>query len=91
MTNLKEPVEESVHDEVARLTREIEELSKEQVSLVNLVGKLRDSEDPANGVFHHQEIFEAQQNKLRLEVEIQMRQAKINRLRLGEELHSRLQ
>ena len=43
------------------------------------------AEDPAAGVFHAAEIFRLQQNKLRLEVEMEFRRKKINRIRLGME------
>ena len=41
------------------------------------------AEDPAKGVFHAAEIFRLQQDKLRLEVEMEFRRKKINRIRLG--------
>jgi hypothetical protein len=41
------------------------------------------AEDPAKGVFHAAEIFRLQQYKLRLEVEMEFRRKKINRIRLG--------
>ena len=40
-------------------------------------------ENPREGVSFAGEIFAAQQDKLRLEVEIELRRKKINRLRLG--------
>jgi hypothetical protein len=43
------------------------------------------AEDPAKGVFHAAEIFRLKQDKLRLEVEMEFRRKKINRIRLGME------
>lgn len=43
------------------------------------------AEDPGAGIFFAQEIFKAQQDKLRLEVEIELRRKKINRIRLTQE------
>ena len=41
-----------------------------------------ESEDLEKGVYFPKEIFEVRQDKLRLEVEIQLRRVAVNRLRL---------
>jgi len=74
---------ESGFEEIAALEAEIEKLTKEMKEVQDRIRSLRDSEDPARKIFHHQEIFSSQQNKLRLEVEIDLRRKKINRIKLA--------
>ena len=62
--------------EVAQLTLELEKAKQ-------TVRQLMEAEDPKAGIFHHEEIFRQQQDKLRLDVEIQFRTNKINRIKLG--------
>jgi len=50
---------------------------------VRRVRELMAAEDVAKGIFHAEEIFLLQRDKLRLEVEIQFRTNKINRIRKG--------
>lgn len=70
-------------EEIPGLEAEIAQFTLELERTVQHIRELRAAEDPANGVFHHKEIFEQQQEKLRLEVEIKYRNNKINRIRLG--------
>lgn len=71
--------------DIETLKAQIEALSAEKSATEAKVIHLRDSEDPAKGVFHSREIFQAQQDKLRLETEIDLRRRKIRRLELGME------
>jgi len=77
------PAETRLSDDIPTLEAEVAQLTRERDETLALIRQLRDSEDPANDVFHHQEIFEAQQKKLRLDVDIKFRTNKINRLNLG--------
>ena len=49
------------------------------------IRELLAAENPSAGIFHAAEIFRLQQSKLRLEVEMEFRRKKINRIRLGME------
>lgn len=69
--------------DIAALEAEIEDLSRRMEAARQRARRLTDSEDPAGGVFHAGEIFEARQEKLRLQVEIERRRARINRLRFA--------
>ena len=68
---------------IARLEAEIEEFVAEKARVVAEIRRLFADEDSAAGRYHAAEIFAAQQDKLRIEVEIELRRKKINRLRLG--------
>lgn len=68
---------------VALMQEEIARLTIEQARAVSLEKELREKEDPANRISYATEIFAAQQDKLRLGVEIELRQKKINRIRRG--------
>lgn len=65
---------------IQELQREIDELSTEMAACASRIIELREHENPQAGIFHHQEIFSLQQKKLRLQVEIEFRQKKMNRL-----------
>ncbi|GAB7079664.1 hypothetical protein [Megalodesulfovibrio paquesii] len=69
--------------EISRLREEIANLESEKRAAETRAQQLRASENPALGVYFAQEIFQAQQEKLRLEVEIKLRKNKINRLQMG--------
>jgi hypothetical protein len=69
--------------DIARLEAEIEEFVAEKARVEAEIRRLFADEDAAAGRFHAAEIFAAQQDKLRIEVEIELRRKKINRLRLG--------
>jgi len=78
-----EVVEKQLSDDIPTLEAEVAQLSMEREKTMRLIRELLDSEDPKNGVFHANEIFEAQQLKLRLDVDIKFRTNKVNRIRLG--------
>ena len=80
----EKPDDVSVSTEIATLECEIEELTGLMRARRDEAKTLLMTEDPANGVFHHDRIFTARQDVLRLETEIMIRRNKINRLRLGE-------
>ncbi len=67
-------------DEIKQLQREVEDLNVQKTSCAAKIDELRNSEDPQAGIFHHQEIFSLQQEKLRLQVELEFREKKLNRL-----------
>ncbi|QJT09189.1 hypothetical protein [Oceanidesulfovibrio marinus] len=69
--------------QIADLEKEIETLTLEKQNAEAKVKELREAEDPARSIWFAQEIFAFQQEKLRLEVEVELRRKKINRLRLG--------
>ena len=69
--------------EISRLREEIANLESEKCAAETQAKQLREAENPALGQYYAQEIFQAQQAKLRLEVEIQLRKNKINRIQLG--------
>lgn len=68
---------------IAALGAEIEELAERKRAVEAEIKRLRVAEDPAAGIFHHQEIFSQSQEKLVLEVEMDLRRKKIRRLELG--------
>lgn len=70
----------SVSQQVEHVEQEIAELRAEQASLQAKVKELLRSEDPANGITYHEEIFRMQQDKLRMDTEIQFLQVKLRRL-----------
>ena len=69
--------------DIPALEAEIAALRGERETVMALIRERRAAEDPARRVFHAQEIFRLQQEKLRLDVDIQFRVNKINRIRLG--------
>lgn len=71
--------------DITALKAEIEALTADKKAAEARIIHLRDSEDPTKGVFHNQEIFQAQQDKLRLETEIDIRRRRIRRIDLGME------
>ncbi|MFO7596949.1 MAG: hypothetical protein R6W92_11490 [Desulfocurvibacter africanus] len=71
--------------DISALKAQIETLTADKKAAEAKVIRLRASEDPAKGVFHNQEIFQAQQDKLRLDTEIVIRRNKIRRIELGME------
>lgn len=70
---------------IALAEAEMATFAAERDASVKSCRELLAAEDPAAGVFHAGEIFRLQQNKLRLEVEMEFRRKKINRIRLGME------
>jgi hypothetical protein len=71
-----------MQDEITAIEREISDFEGEQAACEARIRALQTEEDPANGVFRHEEIHAAKQDKLRLACEVQLRRVKINRLRL---------
>ncbi|MBI5519612.1 MAG: hypothetical protein HY916_06095 [Desulfovibrio sp.] len=70
-------------EDIARCEAEMAGFAAERDACVARCRELLAAEDPAKGVFHAAEIFRLQQDKLRLEVEMEFRRKKINRIRLG--------
>ena len=64
------------------LSRESEEFKVEMDKAEKKISELRADEDFAAGRYHAKEIFKLQQEKLRLEAEIDIRRRKINRMRM---------
>ncbi|NDV23867.1 hypothetical protein [Desulfovibrio sp. JC022] len=81
----QQPEEESKSISIPEIEVEIENFKKELTLCKERVKTLMESEDPSEGIFFAKEIFESKQGKLRLEAEIDIRQRKINRMRLGME------
>lgn len=75
--------EKRLSDDINVLEAEVAQLNLELERTKLAVRELMGAEDPAKNVFHHEEIFRLQQDKLRLDVEIQFRTNKINRINLG--------
>ena len=69
--------------EMAVLCAEAEELAARQKQVVAEIRRLRETEDLEAGKVHAQEIFSLQQEKMRLEVEIELRRRRVNRIRLS--------
>ena len=55
----------------------------ERDACVKRCRELMAAEDPDAGIFHAAEIYRLQKDKLRLEVEMEFKRKKINRIRLG--------
>ncbi len=81
----QKPEEESRSISIPELEVEIKQFKKELELCLKQVKKLMESEVPSEGIYFAKEIFDSKQNKLRLEAEIDIRQRKINRMRLGME------
>ncbi len=68
---------------IAAAEADMAAFAAEKKAVEDRIRELRAREDFTNGVYFPKEIFEAQQDKLRLETEILLRQNTIKRLRLG--------
>lgn len=68
---------------IAGAQAEMEAFMAEKKAVEERIRDLRAREDLKRGIYFPKEIFEAQQDKLRLETEILLRQNTIRRLRLG--------
>ncbi|KAB1442742.1 hypothetical protein [Pseudodesulfovibrio senegalensis] len=77
------PESAQLSDDIHVLEAEIATLTLEVERTKQRIRDLMADEDPVAGISHHQDIFQAQQDKLRMEVEVKFRQNKINRIRLG--------
>lgn len=73
----------SESEAIAHCEAEIAGFTTQRDECVRRVQELMAAEDVAQGIFHAEEIFLNQRDKLRLEVEIQFRTNKINRIRKG--------
>ncbi len=78
MTN--QSVNESESLQIEDIEKEIGRFRAEQAAAVAKVKELLLREDPARGITFHEEIFRLQQDKLRLDTEIQFLQVKLRRL-----------
>lgn len=61
----------------------MEQLDLERKECEAAVKTLREQENPAAGKIFAQEIFQRQRDKLRLQVEVDLRRKRIARLKLG--------
>ena len=71
---------ESESPQIEAIERDIDRIRTEQAAIQTRVRDLLQREDPANGVVFHDEIFRLQQDKLRMDTEIQFLQVKLRRL-----------
>lgn len=78
MTSQSENESESRQIEATK--EEIGRFRAEQTEAIAKVKDLLQREDPARGITFHEEIFRLQQDKLRLDTEIQFLQVKLRRL-----------
>jgi len=78
MTN--QSVNESESLQIEAIEKEIGRFRAEQAEAIAKVKELLLQEDPARGVTFHEDIFRLQQDKLRLDTEIQILQVKLRRL-----------
>jgi hypothetical protein len=78
MTN--QSVNESESQQIETIEKEIGRFRAEQVEAQAKVKELLQREDPAHGITFHEDIFRLQQDKLRLDTEIQILQVKLRRL-----------
>lgn len=73
----------NVQGRIAQLCEEIARFSLELAQCEAAQADYRAKEDPVKRISHAAEIFETQQEKLRLRVEIELLEKKIRRLKLG--------
>ncbi len=73
-------VNESESLQIETIEKEIERFRTEQAAAEAQVKELLQREDPAHGITFHQDIFRLQQDKLRLDTEIQFLKVKLRRL-----------
>lgn len=73
----------SESEAIALCEAEIAGFTTQRDDCLRRVRELMAAEDVNKGIFHAEEIFLNQRDKLRLEVEIQFRTNKINRIRKG--------
>lgn len=67
--------------EMTQLEQEIRIFQAEQAALQERIKTLLLNENPEQGQTHHEEIFHMQQDKLRMDTEIQFREVKLRRLK----------
>jgi len=73
-------VKESESQQIETIEKEIGRFRAEQAEAQAKVKELLQREDPARGITFHEDIFRLQQDKLRLDTEIQILQVKLRRL-----------
>ena len=71
---------ESESQQIKRIEQEIDNFRNEQALAQAKAKELLQNEDPAHGITFHEDIFRLQQDKLRLDTEIQILQVKLRRL-----------
>lgn len=71
----------SESQQIEALEQAIDRLRQDQNLAQAQVKTLLLNEDPANGISHHEDIFRLQQDKLRMDTEIQFLQVKLRRLK----------
>jgi hypothetical protein len=71
---------ESESRQIETIKRDIDRIRTEQAAIGARVQDLLRREDPERGVTHHEEIFRLQQDKLRMDTEIQFLQVKLRRI-----------
>ena len=69
-----------VEAQVAELTRQLAELGERKAAVEKRVRDLMAAEDVRAGVYHAKEIFEAKQEKLALDTELEIARRRRNRL-----------
>lgn len=74
-------VNESESQQIETIEKEIDAFRNEQTAAQVKAKELLLREDPANGITFHEDIFRLQQDKLRLDTEIQILQVKLRRLK----------
>jgi uncharacterized membrane protein len=75
----------STDQDLAEVEAAMERLGREKDECEEKIQSLRSAEDPGQGMYFAQEIFAAQQEKLRLQVEMDLCRAKKNRYLLARE------
>lgn len=70
-------------DDIPTLQAQLAALDIEMQAVVATVRRLMAEEDMAAGVFRAREIFQAQQEKLRLQAEMDLRRRRIRRIQYG--------
>ena len=73
---------EAIPDDAPGLEAGVLRLTGEQQACTQRLRAFRDAEDPARGVFYAAEIYALQQEKLRLEVELEFHRRKLARLEM---------
>ncbi len=76
-------VDASESELIAQCEAAMAEFTAQRDECVRRVRELIAAEDHVNGVYHATEIYRLQKDKLRLDVEIEFKRKKINRIRLG--------
>lgn len=71
---------ESESRQIEAIERDIDGIRTEQAAILSRVQELLQREDPERGVTYHDEIFRLQQDKLRMDTEIQFLQVKLRRI-----------